>query len=758
MATKKLQDYEAKRHFDKTPEPPPRVPRTSQSRFCIQRHNARRLHYDFRLEHDGVLVSWAVPRGPSRTPADKRMAVAVEDHPVDYLEFEGVIPADNYGAGSVMLWDLGTYELLGDLSFEEQYRKGDVKFFLHGQKLQGAWVLVRTNKPGGKDWLLIKKKDEYVSTAWDIDEYSYSVASGLSQQEIAAGLTGKEWTRAGLSEKEAPPAPSSSARHSRLRLPAAAPKTIFPASVSVMRPTATAPFSADDWVFELSWPGRRALLCKEGERFRVLGDDGAALSTQFPELERARNAIGADSFIIDGDIVSLTNEGLADEAALARRLEARSEMTSTRLARSSPVVYYATDLLYANGRDLRELSWHERRKLLEKVLAPDDVLRLSDYVQREGEALYALATQRGAPGVVGKQRDSHYEGGRSRQWVLFGHHAEVELDDGTAEVVEAEAGHAPRVLPPLLSGKQTSQKVTLEGHEVTLNNLNKPWFPEAGFVKRDVLNFYARIAEFLLPYLKDRPLSLKRYPDGIHGQFFFQKRPTTNYPAWLPVVTVKDTEGEDLDVYVCNDRDQLVYYANLACIDQNPWMSRVDSLDEPDFMLLDLDPQDCSYDMVVEAAHVLKRYLDKLGLQGCPKTSGASGLHIYVPLGPGHSYEQTRTMAQILARLAASERPDLFTLPRAVEKRETGKVYMDHPQNRRGSTIAAPYVLRPEPEASVATPLEWSEVKRGLRPSQFTLSNIFKRLEKKGDIFAPVLHLKQSLQASMPLLEDLMRA
>jgi bifunctional non-homologous end joining protein LigD len=310
----------------------------------------------------------------------------------------------------------------------------------------------------------------------------------------------------------------------------------------------------------------------------------------------------------------------------------------------------------------------------------------------------------------------------------------------------------------LLPGKQNEVFLTIDNRRLKFTNLNKVFYPREGYTKRDLINYYDAVAGLILPHLRDRPLSLKRYPDGIEGEFFFQKEAGPHMPSWLRTVPVfSDERKAPINFVVADDRSSLLYLANLGCIDHNPWMSRAASLDSPDFILVDLDPMECGFDRIIEAAQMVRQKLDVIGLAGYPKTTGGDGLHIYIPLEARYTYAQARSFAEILARLCANERPDLFTTPRAVEKREKGKVYFDYLQISSGKTISAPYVLRAYPGAPVATPLDWQEVKPGLSPAQFNLGNVLDRFSRVGDIFQPVLAKPQQLEGPLKNLEGIIQ-
>ncbi|MDQ2901726.1 MAG: DNA ligase D [Acidobacteriota bacterium] len=345
--------------------------------------------------------------------------------------------------------------------------------------------------------------------------------------------------------------------------------------------------------------------------------------------------------------------------------------------------------------------------------------------------------------------------GRLRAPVFLGLRLDVDAKDCARERVDDAGETVPATEPAvqLLPGKENAVTIAADGQELKLTNLNKIYYPEDGYTKRDLLNYYDAVSSLLLPHLKDRPLSLKRYPNGIRDEFFFQKNSPGGFPSWFRIEQV-----DNIRYALAKDRASLLYLTNLGCIDQNPWMSRTGSLENPDFILIDLDPHGCEYDRIVEAAQLVRKKLDAVGLEGYPKTTGGDGMHIYVPVEPRYTYEQTKAFAEVLARLAASERPDLFTTPRSVAKRENGKVYFDYLQNGEGKTIAAPYVVRAYPGAPVATPLAWREVCPGLLPTQFTIRNAVARFERTGDLFESVLKKPQTLEGSLVKLEKLLRS
>jgi len=816
-----LTKYREKRSFDKTPEPAPSLPaHPSPHRltFCIQRHHATHLHYDFRLEIDGALKSWAVPKGPTLDPAEKRLAMMVEDHPLEYGSFEGVIPKGNYGAGSVMLWDRGTYEILGEATVEEQLKRGDFKFHLTGEKLKGDFAIVRTKRGKGNEWLLLKKKDAFAHPGWNPEDYAYSVVSGRTQEEIAQGLE--------------PPKPAEK--------PADLPN-ISPMLAQIGKGT---PPSGPDWLYEIKWDGVRAICYIQNGRVRLVSRNGNLMDRQYPELSVLPHHIKASIAILDGEIAALDNRGLPSFELLQSRINVAEASAIATLSRNMPVVIFLFDLLYLDGRDLRGEPLTERKHLLKNLLQPTDTIRYSEHFSGTGADLLEAAKAQGLEGIIAKRASSFYESRRTSDWIkfklvstdefvlcgmikgerepfgalalgIYDHgklrwagnvgtgfdrkkmdtiHArlfplatekcplepekdlpksgviwtrpelvcEVRFSNVTADGrlrAPVWMGLRPDIDPQectrdepaerttLLDASKSEEILTIDNHRLKFTNLNKLYYPADKIAKRDLLNYYDSVSSLLVPHLKDRPLSLKRYPNGIDANFFFQKEVASSFPKWLHTA---DADG--IVSVIGNDRATLLFLVNLGCIDHNPWMSRIETLENPDYMLIDLDPQDCGYEKIVEAAHVVKAKLDRAELESYPKTTGGDGMHIFVPLAPIYTYEQVRSLAELLSHLVARERPDLFTTPRAVAKRDKGKVYFDWQQIARGKTISAPYVLRAYPGAPVATPLAWREVTPRLQPDQFNIRNALARFDRVGDLFARVLN---STQEIAPALEKL---
>jgi bifunctional non-homologous end joining protein LigD len=822
-----LNEYRRKRVFSKTPEPAPEhsTEKTGGNRFFIQRHSARRLHYDLRLEMDGALRSWALPHGPTLDPAVKRLAVLVEDHPLEYGNFEGTIPSGNYGAGQVILWDRGTYEWLGTKTPEQQWESGDLKLVFHGQRLAGEFALVRTQRSKGKDWLLIKKKDFAVREGWDPESDTRSILPARSDVSAVEGAVKAE-------------------------MPG-----FFTPMLAVLGDSLP---SGTDWLYEIKWDGVRGLCFLQDKKVRAFSRRGNVIEPQYPELQRLAEVVRADTAILDGEIVCFDANGIPSFQLLQNRIGARPS-AAQKLAQSQPANFFAFDLLYLDGYDLRRTPLVERKQLLESILPPDPAIRYSEHFPGKGQELLEAVREKGLEGIVAKQAYSRYESKRSREWVklkvvsqqdfvicgwLEGERdyfgalvlayydgdqliyagnvgsgfteaslrsvseklkplvvkksplsmvpkdignkitwtqpelvCSVRFSSWTNEVrlrapvflglrndlspqecvretgVHISEGGQPRLLLP--SAEANEVVLTVDGRHLKFTNTKKVFYPQEGYTKRDLINFYDGVADLLVPYLRGRPLSLRRYPNGIDGESFFQKDAPAGIPEWLRTEVIADEESSKRYI-IAEDRASLLYLSNLGCIDQNPWMSRVGSLENPDFILIDLDPYHCGYDRIVEAALLVRQKLEMMGLQGYPKTTGGDGMHIYVPLEPIYTFQQSRSFAEILARWLSAERPDIFTTPRTVAAREKGKVYFDYLQNSSGKTISAPYVARAYPGAPVATPLSWNEVQPGLKPSQFHIANVLRRFERMGDLFAGVLKKPQRIEGALEKISALM--
>jgi bifunctional non-homologous end joining protein LigD len=613
-----------------------------------------------------------------------------------------------------------------------------------------------------------------------------------------------------------------------------------------------------DWLFEVKWDGVRAIAFVGQEEVRLQSRSGLRCERQYPELAVIHHQIAGAQAVLDGEIAVLDNKGVSRFHLIQPRIANSDPNSVAHLVRSTPVVYFVFDLLYLDGYDLRGVELSERRKLLEAVVTPSEVLRISEAFPGAGAEMLEAAREHGLEGVLAKHATSCYESRRSREWIkikivneqefVIGGFTEPQGDrqyfgalvlgvyDGpklrwvgnvgtgfdqkmlaalyaklealvtqtcpfaerpkpdrgmtwvrpelVCQVKYAQWTEDQRLRAPVFLGlrddlkprqvtreeadpepeaemfAETEKEATreIDGHTLKFTNLNKVYYPDEGYTKRDVLNYYAGISTLILPHLKDRPLSLKRYPNGIQQEYFFQKNVREAFAPWLRTELIDSDHNHAPIKYVfAGDHASLLYLVNLGCIDHNPWMSRSQTLENPDFALIDLDPQECPFDMIVDAALLVKQVLDEIGLAGYPKTTGGDGMHVYIPLEPAYSYQEARTFAELIARLVFDRNPQLFTTPRSVAKRKTNRVYFDYLQIGKSKTIAAPYVLRAYPGAPVATPLEWKEVRHGLHPSQFNITNTRQRFAEKGDLFAGVLEKPQRLEGALGELEKLFR-
>jgi bifunctional non-homologous end joining protein LigD len=884
-----LTEYKRKRDFKQTPEPEGKFDRSKHRRFVVQRHDASRLHYDFRLEMDGVLKSWAVPKGPSKNPGDKRLAMMVEDHPVNYIGFYGSIPEGNYGAGTVDIWDEGNYtpvdpkgEPVSDQEALKALDNGNLKFSLKGKHLKGEFALVRM-KADENSWLLIKHRDKY-STDKDYsseDEKPIKLHKSGGTWSSNRNATKKKSNAGSTSaSKRKSPDPKSNgkqknaseqkkaARFTRFNPGRKLDKFISPMLASL----GDEPFDNPDWIFELKWDGYRAIAECNGTNVKLYSRNGLSFNERYPVIVQELSKMKLKA-VLDGEVV-LFNE---DDRPDFQKLQHYDDN------RDLPLIYYAFDLLEINNKDISSQSLLERKKLLKKTLKKSSVIRYSDHIEEKGIAFFNEVKKKGLEGIMAKKAESEYtrnirtrewlkikntltreavvcgytEGKGSRQhfgalvlgefkrsklhyightgtgfntkslkeiWTLMQQYkrdsspfdekipvnglvtwlnpklvCEVKYSEITrdgilrhpvflhirddkkpAEVTpEPEPVHATEVTnktskvkksaasttiksrkstPPKEKKTQVAKKKQVEPsrqpvkkgnshiivankQKVEISNPDKIYWPDEKLTKGDMVNYYNEVADFIIPYLRNRPLSLLRNPNGITEKGFFHKNAGDVAPDWMTTAKIYSESGDKYIRYlVCNDKASLLFIANLGCIEMNPWNSTTKKEDYPTWMVIDIDPSDNNtFDDVIETAQVVRQILDRAKVNSYCKTSGASGLHVYVPMGERYNYDQVKDFANLVAMMVTDELPDLTTLERSLSKRSTNKIYVDYLQNRRGQTLATAYSLRPKPGATVSMPLEWKEVKPGLHPSDFNIQNAFSRLKKKGDIFSPVL-------------------
>ncbi len=842
-----LDTYRAKRSLDRTPEPAGAVASQGSARlFVVHQHAARRLHFDLRLEMEGVLRSWAVPKGPSYDTAEKRLAVHVEDHPLEYGDFEGLIPEGNYGAGAVIVWDRGEWVSVGDPL--EGLAHGKLLFELRGYKLRGMWTLVKLKK-SEKDWLLIKERDAWATK--DPEELPpESVLSGLTVEELGEGGDRGEAVRREL-----------------IKLGATR-RRVEPKGLKVMlAETADRPFSKPDWIFEPKMDGYRVLASRSGAEPLLLTRNGNDYGATFPEVVRAMAALPFDRLVLDGEVVAMDEQGKPSFQRLQTRGMLRRPLDVRQAAVNTPVTYYAFDLLGFEDFDLRSLPLTARKQVLRKVIPPVGALRYLEHVEEEGDALYEETQRLGLEGILAKKADSPYKGGRSSAWLkirarktgdyvvvgftapkgsrggfgalqlgeyvrgelmfagragtgfsdkqladarreLEAHArdtppysgpaqdadsttwvdpvmvAEVEFtertDDGLLRqpvflrfrddkapeecireespprASEAAAPPDPVSLPePRGPGAPASSTEGPDELPFGLTNLKKVFWPEDGYTKGDLIEYYRAVSPWLLAYLRNRPVVMTRYPDGIGGKSFFQKDAPGFRPDWIRTERMwsEDTQRE-IDYFVCDDEASLLYVVNLGTIPLHLWASRAPTLERPDWCVLDLDPKGAPFDHVVELARAGKALCDRIGLPVLVKSTGSSGLHLMIPLGRQLTHEQSKSLGELLARCLVEQLPEIATIVRQVTQRE-GKVYVDYLQNGSGKLIVAPFSVRPLPGAPVSVPLAWKEVNRKLDIRRHTIRTVPERMRKlKTDPLAEVLELSPDLGSALERLTD----
>jgi bifunctional non-homologous end joining protein LigD len=873
-----LEKYNEKRDFNKTAEP--KSGKSSDKNkllFVIQKHDASRLHYDFRLEMEGVLKSWAVPKGPSTDPKTKRLAMMVEDHPFDYRTFEGIIPKGEYGGGTVIVWDQGTYEPIEKIKGKkaqekhllEQLKSGSLKIKLHGEKLEGEFALVKTHGMAENSWLLIKHKDEFASTK-DITKQEKSVISNQTIAQVEKN-SDEVWHSNKTDDARVKAKPEQGGTSEKALVKKGS-KSKIPTGMKPMLATLVdEPFDDPDWQYEVKWDGYRALAFLNKGEVELLSRNNKSFNEKFYPIYDLLKTYEMNA-VFDGEILVLNDKGISNFGDLQNwRSEADGEL-----------VFYVFDIIWYDGKDLKELPLHQRQEILAKVLPDnDDRIRLSKVFDASGIDFYRAAERMGLEGIIAKKKDSTYSANfRSKEWLKIKVHKRQEviiagytknedtskqfsslllgvyvdnalqyvgkvgtgfsvkvqkemmeqfeplvikespfdeipdvnkpsrfrpnppkakatwlkpelvcevaftevtsdgvfrhpsfqgmridkkakevvrevaaptedLVDKVEEVVaEAETEsktHDAAIVPPkgktkktLLNPKEETQVRKVNGQELKFTHLSKLYWPEDKISKREMFNYYYQIAEYILPYLKDRPMSLNRYPGGIHAKSFYQKNVKDTAPDWAQTFPYKTSDGEEKEYLVGKDEATLLWMATLGCIEMNPWFSRTSSPDSPDYCVVDLDPDKQTFDQVVEAANAVKEVLDAIDVPSYCKTSGSTGIHIYIPLAAKYDYDQSQLFAKIIVNIVNKQIPDFTSLERMIANRK-GKMYLDFLQNRPGATIAGPYSLRPKPGATVSTPLHWDEVKKGLKMEDFNIRNAVERVRSEGDLFKGVL-------------------
>ena len=960
---RKLSEYRRKRDFARTPEPSGDgvTARSARAlRFVIQKHAASHLHFDFRLELGGVMKSWAVPKGPSLDPSVKRLAMEVEDHPIDYNTFEGTIPKGQYGGGTVMLWDRGTCtadESRGDdeATLNREYAAGKMSFTLHGERLHGSFALIRTRGSSDKpQWLLMKHRDEHARPGSDVvAEIVTSVESGRTMDEIATGSS-RVWQsnrdgHAKAGTKRRAPARSATGKSAEARVtPRRAPskRAVSSAALEPMYASIGAAIpTTDGWTYEPKYDGIRVLAFVTPRSVKLVTRNGNDKTRQFPEVVDALRTFGESldrSLVLDGEIVAMRDGQPARFQDLQSRMHVKEAATVGRHAESDPAAFIAFDLLLDGDDVLLHEPWSVRRKRLERLWGRKKrkTLMLTESVAGDGDAMVERAHRSGWEGVIAKRVDAPYEPGiRSRAWLklkiehrqefvvggyteprntrehigalLLGYYdkgrflyvghtgggftraglremyerlapltrrtspfeetpktnerahwvtprvvVEVKFNEWTADgklrqpiyigtrddkdaaevgresesiadrngkaakhrtaskkggtrrptpaavrraadsdapsrsratarkrttakkrsapgkTTAAKKRTAPRktTAPKAASAVATRKSGTgidavveqLErmesaggsgtlmlgpGKSLDVSSLGKVFFPGEGYTKGDLMRYYARVSPYLLPAIADRPLVLKRFPNGITGPSFYQQNAPDETPDVVRVETIRNEKNVEQRRFIGGDLATLLYTIQLGAISVDPWHARVAGLEFADYTILDLDPGPrATFARVVEVAKWVREELQSLELTGIAKTSGSSGLHVYVPL-PARTTEETALLvAQLVATRVADAHPREATIERSVKARPPASVYVDYLQNIRAKTVAGVYSVRAKPHATVSTPLRWSEVVPSLDPRRFTIETMPARVSRLGDLWAGAMATRNSLQ------------
>ncbi|MGE4232891.1 MAG: non-homologous end-joining DNA ligase [Bacteriovoracia bacterium] len=707
-----IQTYNKKRNFKKTSEPKGKKTQTTGPlRFVVQMHAASHLHYDLRLEMGGVLKSWAVPKGPSLNPQEQRLAVFVEDHPIDYGTFEGLIPKGNYGAGTVMLWDEGTYIERNSTGRQDSEKamlsglaKGHITFVLSGKKLNGEFALVRFKRANEKSWLLIKKRDEF-SRRDDITKQAFSVKTGRTMQEIAANAKEKGDVWLSKQNKTIPRLTSSKkiTKSNHETTPKGISKKT-PASSNMLRKVkpmlarvASEPFDQDDWIFEPNNDGIRIIAEIENGKVHLYSRSLLPLERKYASIADVLKNV-KDTLVLDGEILK---QGDKD-------------------------IIFFFDLLYCNGKDYRRVSLEKRKEKLASLNIYSSPIFYRDHIEKYGRKAFEKAKKENLPALLAKDKNSIYESGVSKYWLKFS--------------VNNESSEQTEPLRPQ-----------------HFSNTDKIFFPKDKLTKGDIIEYYKKVASTILPYLKDKPQSLHRHPHGIGKKSFFQKDVIGHLPKWVETIRIfSESANKSVNYLLCQNENTLLYLANLGCIELNPWLSKKTSLESPEMLVIDLDPDGNSMEEISKTALATKKILERIGATSFCKTSGATGLHICVPTLGKFDYDTVRVFAEKVCTLVHRKLPSITSVERSPAKRR-GKIYLDFLQNRKGQTLAAPYCVRPLENAPVSTPLEWSEVTAKLVPRKFTILNILARLEKKGDLWLPTLSTFIDLNKCIEPLEKLLK-
>lgn len=874
-----LQVYAKKRNFQKTPEPEDNVFMSkSKLAFVVHRHQASHLHYDLRLEMDGVLKSWAVPKGPSLNPKDKRLAMMVEDHPYSYKNFEGIIPEGNYGAGIVKIWDEGylsdienSEKKIAEKELKQGLKQGNLKFRLHGKKLKGEFVLVKIKGKSENAWLLIKHNDEFaVKETYNSEEHT-SKGSPINKWLIKNKNTKTGHTKASNSEEKTENEDDNKKEEEDLVLVKRKNSRYLPGETiklgnyikPMLAKETDEPFSSKDWIYEIKWDGYRAIAEINKKNISLYSRNGNTFNDSYPIVVNALQKLNINA-VVDGEIVVMDKNGKSDFQLLQHY----------SINDKHPIQFQVFDLLSINSKSTCSLPLIERKKLLKQVLnKKNEVIKYSDHIVEKGNEFFKIAEKNDLEGIIAKKADSfYYPGIRTNDWLKIKHHKTVEaIIAGFTQPAGSRKnfgalilgawnknkleyiGHTGtgfnakklqelgKLFKPLIQKKSPFDELfktntpatwlrpvlvceikytewTNDGHlrqpvflrlredkkanEITMDaikpikkesikedpvktkkkngkersdvpenqnektisfgkinvkitNVKKVFWPEEDLTKGDVINYYQSISKYILPYLKDRPESLYRNPNGINEKGFYHKDAGDDAPDWIDSYTIfSGSVNKNINYIICNKEATLAYLNNLGCIEFNPWHSTIKQLDKPDYLIIDIDPSEKNtFEQVIETANVIHDILKSVGAESYVKTSGSTGIHVYVPTQKKYTYDQLKDFAHLICMYTQEQLPNFTSLDRNLKKRGNKMIYLDHLQNRRGQTIASVYSLRPKKGATVSMPLKWEEVKFGLSQQDFNIYNSLKRIEKKGDLFFGVLGKGIDLDKCLNLIE-----
>lgn len=812
MAGNRLRAYREKRDFSATSEPRGRVGRKKKGglSFAVQKHDARRLHYDFRLEWDGVLLSWAVPKGPSYDPADRRLAMRTEDHPLSYGEFEGIIPAHQYGAGPVMLWDAGTWVPLDD-DPDKALAKGHLRFRLEGEKLRGEWTLSRmsADEAGRESWLLIKRRDgEEKRNESFLKEMDYSVKSGRSLKDISAanGGAGKSGFKK-LEEKYRSPQ---------------------------LAMLADVPPRGENWIHEVKYDGYRIFVFVSNGDVRIRTRRFHDWTERFPALRDAFADLKAGSFVLDGEAVILNERGISDFKALQNALD-----------QNKPVQGYFFDLLYRNGEDYTHKPFSERRRALEELfyaVPRRGPIYISEILKGDAGLIFQKACALGLEGIVSKRLDTRYIQKRTRSWIKIkcekrqefiicgfvpagdhpraigalhlGYYQDGGLcyagkvgtgfDTKTAEALYQKLAKLEIEKPPFgkkpegtykgtvwvtpdlicevkfamwtaggkvrhasfqgLRADKKPEQITREEPEhnmnresrngtiqikgVKISHAEREIFPKAKITKGELVQFYAELAELIMPMIANRPISIVRCPGGIGEQCFFQRSKGKGMGKHIYTIDIRHEEKKHDYMYLKNITG-LIELVQMGGIEIHPWGVKIDKTDKPDRIVFDLDPgEGVPFEAVKLAAQDIRRGFEGLGLQSFLKCTGGKGLHVTVPIVRRHGWDAVKDFSRNFARRMEERLPDVYTTNMAKKKRE-GKIFIDYLRNDFSSTAVMDYCVRARPGAAVAVPLEWGELESLVSASQFTMAEAVKRQKTGRRILQSYQGTRQNLTKSI---------